>query len=144
MRKGAKQMEKIAKIIAEELKIKESQVDSTIKLIDDGNTIPFIARYRKEATGGLSDETLRDLGERLNYLRNLQARKEEVKGSIEGQGKLTEELSIKIENAKTLAEVEDLYRPYKQKKRTRATIAKEQGLEPVATIIWEQKEKKIL
>ena len=132
----------ITKIIAEELKVKESQVDATIKLIDDGNTIPFIARYRKEATGGLSDETLRDLGERLNYLRNLETRKQEVVNSIEGQGKLTDEIVIALEMAKTLAEVEDIYRPYKQKKRTRATIAKEKGLEPLADIIYMQKETK--
>ena len=130
----------ITKIIAEELNVKESQVEATIKLIDDGNTIPFIARYRKEATGGLSDETLRDLGERLTYLRNLETRKQEVVNSIEGQGKLTDEIVIALEMAKTLAEVEDIYRPYKQKKRTRATIAKEKGLEPLANIIIEQKE----
>lgn len=130
----------ITKVIAGELNVKESQVEATIKLIDDGNTIPFIARYRKEATGGLSDETLRDLGERLNYLRNLETRKQEVVNSIEGQGKLTDEIIIALEIAKTLAEVEDIYRPYKQKKRTRATIAKEKGLEPLANIIIEQKE----
>ena len=134
----------IKKIIAEELNVKESQVEATIKLIDDGNTIPFIARYRKEATGGLSDETLRDLGERLTYLRNLETRKQEVVNSIEGQGKLTDEIVIALEMAKTLAEVEDIYRPYKQKKRTRATIAKEKGLEPLANIIIEQKEKRKL
>ena len=134
----------ITKIIAEELNVKESQVEATIKLIDDGNTIPFIARYRKEATGGLSDETLRDLGERLTYLRNLETRKQEVVNSIEGQGKLTDEIVIALEMAKTLAEVEDIYRPYKQKKRTRATIAKEKGLEPLANIIIEQKETKKL
>ena len=132
----------ITKIIADELNVKESQVDSTIKLIDDGNTIPFIARYRKEVTGGLSDETLRDLGERLTYLRNLETRKEEVKKSIEGQEKLTDEIVIALELAKTISEVEDIYRPYKQKKRTRATIAKEKGLEPLAQIILEQKETK--
>ena len=134
----------ITKIIAEELNVKESQVEATIKLIDDGNTIPFIARYRKEATGGLSDETLRDLGERLTYLRNLETRKQEVVNSIDGQGKLTDEIVIALEMAKTLAEVEDIYRPYKQKKRTRATIAKEKGLEPLANIIIEQKETRKL
>ena len=132
----------ITKIIAEELGVKESQVEATIKLIDDGNTIPFIARYRKEATGGLSDEQLRDLGERLTYLRNLETRKQEVVNSIEGQGKLTDEIIVALEIAKTLAEVEDIYRPYKQKKRTRATIAKEKGLEPLADIIYIQKETK--
>lgn len=128
----------ITKVIAEELKVKESQVSATIQLIDDGNTIPFIARYRKEATGGLSDEQLRDLGERLTYLRNLDARKEEVKKAIENQEKLTPEIETALELAKTLAEVEDIYRPYKQKKRTRATIAKEKGLEPLAQILYEQ------
>ncbi|MFR0823177.1 MAG: Tex family protein [Clostridia bacterium] len=128
----------ITKVIAEELKVKESQVSATIQLIDDGNTIPFIARYRKEATGGLSDEQLRDLGERLTYLRNLDARKEEVKKAIENQEKLTPEIETALELAKTLAEVEDIYRPYKQKKRTRATIAKEKGLGPLAQILYEQ------
>lgn len=132
----------ITKIIAEELQVKEGQVDATIKLIDEGNTIPFIARYRKEATGGLSDEQLRDLGERLIYLRNLQTRKEEVKNSIENQGKLTDEIVIALELARTLAEVEDIYRPYKQKKRTRATIAKEKGLEPLTEIIIKQEDKR--
>ena len=115
---------RIANAIAEELNVRSIQVEKTIELIDGGNTIPFIARYRKEVTGGLSDETLRDLGERLTYLRNLESRKEEVKKSIEEQGKLTEELSNSIENSKTLAEVEDIYRPYKPKKKTRATVAK--------------------
>ncbi len=133
-------MEKMIQIIANELNIKYKQVESTIKLIDEGNTIPFIARYRKEVTGGLSDEVLRDLGDRLNYLRNLEARKQEVTKSIESQGKLTEELVLAIEGATTLAEVEDIYRPYKQKKRTRATIAKEKGLEPLANIIEAQEE----
>ena len=135
-------MDKIIKIIAQELNIKEKQVEATIKLIDEGNTIPFIARYRKEVTGGLSDEILRDLGERLTYLRNLEKRKEEVTKSIEEQGKLTEEIMANLENAQTLAEVEDIYRPYKPKKKTRATIAKAKGLEPLANIIMEQKETK--
>lgn len=134
-------MEKIIKTIAEELNIKTIQVENTIKLIDEGNTIPFIARYRKEATGGLSDETLRELGERLNYLRNLEQRKSEVLNSIEEQGKLTDEILQAVGIAKTLAEVEDIYRPYKQKKKTRATVAKAKGLEPLAQIIIEQKEK---
>ena len=137
-------MEKIIKTIAEELKIKEFQVEKTIGLIDEGNTIPFIARYRKEVTGGLSDETLRELGDRLNYLRNLETRKQEVTKSIEEQGKMTDEIAKSIELAKTLAEVEDIYRPYKQKKKTRATIAKAKGLEPLAEIIFEQKETKPL
>ena len=136
--------EKIAKRIAEELNIKLLQVTKTIELIDEGNTIPFIARYRKEVTGGLSDEQLRDLGEKLTYNRNLEARKEEVKTSIENQGKLTDEIVKSLEEAKILAEVEDIYRPYKQKKKTRATIAKAKGLEPFADIIEEQKETKPL
>ena len=127
-------MDKIIKIIAQELNIKENQVEATIKLIDEGNTIPFIARYRKEVTGGLSDEILRDLGERLTYLRNLEKRKEEVTKSIDEQGKLTEEIMANLENAQTLAEVEDIYRPYKPKKKTRATIARAKGLEPLANI----------
>ena len=104
-------MEKIIKIIAEELNIKESQVDKTVRLIDDGNTIPFIARYRKEVTGNLSDEVLRDLNDRLTYLRSLQKRKEEITKSIEEQGKMTEELARTVDSAITLAEVEDIYRP---------------------------------
>ena len=107
-------MDKIVKTIAEELGIKPSQVENTIKLIDEGNTIPFIARYRKEVTGGLSDEILRNLGERLTYLRNLETRKEEIVKSIEEQGKLTDEILQAVAIAKTLAEVEDIYRPYKQ------------------------------
>ena len=133
-------MEKIIKTIAQELGVKNEQVEATIKLIDEGNTIPFIARYRKEVTGGLSDETLRDLGERLNYLRNLEKRKEEVVKSIEEQGKLTDEIMQAVAIAQTLAEVEDIYRPYKQKKKTRATVAKAKGLEPLAKIIIEQQE----
>ena len=133
-------MDKIIKTIAEELGIKEKQVENAIKLIDEGNTIPFIARYRKEVTGGLSDEILRDLGERLTYLRNLEQRKEEVVKSIDEQGKLTDEILQAVAIAKTLAEVEDIYRPYKQKKKTRATVAKAKGLEPLANIILEQKE----
>ena len=127
--------------ITEELNVKRWQVDAAVKLIDEGNTIPFIARYRKEATGGLSDEQLRILGERLTYLRNLEKRKEEVRNSIENQGKLTDEIVGQLENAVTLSEVEDIYRPYKQKKRTRATIAKEKGLEDLANIILAQNEK---
>ena len=137
-------MKKIEQIIAEELNIKVQQVENTIKLIDEGNTIPFIVRYRKEVTGGLSDEVLRTFGERLNYLRNLEKRKEEVTNSIEEQGKLTEEIVKDLENAITLAEVEDIYRPYKQKKKTRATVAKAKGLEPLAEIILAQEETKNL
>ena len=134
-------MSKIVDIIAQELQIKQKQVESTINLIDEGNTIPFIARYRKEVTGGLSDEILRNLGERLTYLRNLEERKQEVIKSIDSQGKLTDKIIKDLENSKTLAEVEDIYRPYKQKKRTRATIAKEKGLEDLANIIFKQEEK---
>lgn len=135
------QQKNIINTIAEQLNVKPIQVEKTVELIDGGNTIPFIARYRKEATGGLSDEILRELEEKLTYLRNLEARKQEVKTSIENQGKLTDEIIASLENAKTLAEVEDIYRPYKQKKKTRATIAKAKGLEPLADIILEQKEK---
>ena len=135
-------MNKIINTIAEELNIKPNQVESTVKLIDEGNTIPFIARYRKEVTGGLSDEILRDLGERLTYLRNLEKRKEEIIKSIDEQGKLTDEILQAVAIAKTLSEVEDIYRPYKQKKKTRATVAKAKGLEPLAKIIIEQKEVK--
>ncbi len=130
-------MDIIAKL-AKELSVKPWQVESTVKLIDDGNTIPFIARYRKELTGELSDTVLRELNERLTYLRNLENRKDEVIRLIDEQGKLTEELKASIEKAEVLQEVEDLYRPYKQKKRTRATIAKEKGLEPLAEIILKQ------
>ena len=125
----------IAKVIAKELNIKISQVEATIQLIDEGSTIPFIARYRKEVTGSLNDEVLRDLYERLNYLRNLEERKETVLASITEQEKLTPELEKQIRDAMTLVAVEDLYRPYKQKRRTRATIAKEKGLEELANII---------
>ena len=134
-------MEKIINILSEELKVKNTQVENAIKLIDEGNTIPFIARYRKEVTGGLSDETLRDLGERLTYLRNLEERKQEIVNSIEEQGKLTEEIKNAVNEAKTLAEAEDIYRPFKQKKKTRATIAKAKGLEPLSQIIYMQEEK---
>ena len=135
-------MEEIIAKIAEELSVKNTQIENAVKLIDEGNTIPFIARYRKEVTGGLSDEQLRILGERLNYLRNLEQRKEEVVKSIEEQGKLTDEILQAIAVAQTLADVEDIYRPYKQKKKTRATVAKAKGLEPLAEIIIAQKETK--
>lgn len=125
----------IVKKIAEELKIKPWQVEAVIKLIDEGNTIPFIARYRKEAHGTLNDEKLRQLDERLTYLRNLEDRKETVLASIEEQGKLTEELKKQIMEAETQVLLEDLYRPYRPKRRTRATIAKEKGLEGLANII---------
>ena len=128
----------IAKKIAEELEIKVTQVEAAVKLIDEGCTIPFIARYRKEVTGALNDEQLRNLDERLKYLRNLEDRKTQVLASIEEQGKLTEELKAAITAAETMVLVEDLYRPYKQKRRTRATIAKEKGLEPLAQFIYAQ------
>lgn len=130
----------IIQILQDELKIKRTQVQNTIQLIDEGNTIPFIARYRKELTGGLNDEILRQFGERYTYLLNLEARKAQVTKSIEEQGKLTEELALAIEKAMTATEVEDLYLPYRPKKRTRATIAKEKGLESLAKMMIEQKE----
>ncbi len=131
----------IAKKIAEELQIKAGQAEAAIKLIDEGCTIPFIARYRKEVTGSLNDEQLRNLDERLRYLRNLEDRKAQVIESIKEQGKLTDELRAQIEAAQTMVLVEDLYRPYKQKRRTRATIAKEKGLEPLAEYIMKQDAK---
>ena len=130
-------MDIIAKL-AEEFHIRTAQVEQTVALIDEGNTIPFIARYRKEVTGGLSDVVLRDLDERLKYLRNLKERKEEVLRLIEEQGKLTEELKAEIEKAEVLQRVEDLYKPFKQKKATRASKAKEKGLEPLAMILHAQ------
>ena len=130
--------------ITEELNVKRWQVDAAVKLIDEGNTIPFIARYRKEATGTLDDEQLRKLFERLTYLRNLEEKKEQVLSSIEEQGKLTEELRAQITAAETLVVVEDLYRPYRPKRRTRATIAKEKGLEPLAALITLQNAKRPL
>ena len=131
-------METIVQILARELGRKEEHIQNVITLLDEGNTIPFIARYRKEMHGTMDDTTLRTLADRLTYLRNLDKRREEVKASIEGQGKLTEELSAAIDTAATLAEVEDLYRPYKPKRRTRATIAKEKGLEPLAQLLFAQ------
>ncbi len=124
--------------LARELGQKPEHVENVITLLDEGNTIPFIARYRKELHGSMDDTTLRALETRLQYLRNLAERKAEVCKSIENQGKLTQALSATIENAQTLAEVEDLYRPYKQKRRTRATVAKEKGLEPLALAIYAQ------
>ena len=128
----------IAEILSQELGQKLQYVQNVIDLMDEGNTIPFIARYRKEMHGAMDDTVLRNLETRLTYLRNLQERRDEVKKSIENQGKLTEELSAAIDNAVTLAEVEDLYRPYKQKRRTRASIAREKGLEPLAEAIFAQ------
>ena len=131
-------METISQILARELDKPLSHIDNVISLLDEGNTIPFIARYRKELHGAMDDTSLRALAERLEYLRNLQQRRETVKKSIEEQGKLTEELSQAIDGAETLAALEDLYRPYKQKRRTRATVAKEKGLEPLAQLLFEQ------
>ncbi len=131
-------MDKMMMQLAGELGIREEQAAAAVKLIDEGNTIPFIARYRKEVTGALNDEVLRNLNERLTYLRNLEEKKNQVISSIEEQGKLTEELKNKILSAKTLVAVDDLYRPYRPKKRTRATIAKEKGLEPLAQLIYLQ------
>ena len=131
-------MDKIAKILMDEFQLKEFQVTNTLKLIDEGNTIPFIARYRKEATGELTDETLRNLYERLEYLRGIEAKKADVKRLIDEQGLLTDELTAAIENAKTVTELDDIYRPYRPKRRTRATIAKEKGLEPLSEIIFAQ------
>lgn len=134
----------ILKIIQQELDVKLSQIEAAVQLIDEGNTIPFIARYRKEVTGSLNDEQLRKLEERLQYLRNLEEKKQQVLNTIEEQGKLTEELRGQIESANTLVEVEDLYRPYRPKRRTRATIAKEKGLEPLAALIQLQLTKEPL
>ena len=131
-------MENIVTLLAQELGQKEEYVQNVVTLLDEGNTIPFIARYRKEQHGAMDDTALRTLEERLQYLRNLQKRREEVISSITEQGKMTEELAKAIQNAATLAEVEDLYRPYKQKRRTRASVAKEKGLEPLADILWAQ------
>ncbi len=131
-------MPSISQSLAQELGQKEEYIQNVIRLVDEGNTIPFIARYRKELHGAMDDTLLRTLFDRLQYLRNLAQRREEVKRTIEGQGKLTEELARAIDEAATLAEVEDLYRPYKQKRRTRATAAKEKGLEPLANLIWTQ------
>lgn len=131
-------MDPMIQALAEELGKKTQHIENVVKLLDEGNTVPFIARYRKEMHGSMDDTTLRNLETRLNYLRNLQQRKNEVLQSIENQGKLTEELKQAVEKALTLAEVEDVYRPYKQKRRTRATIAREKGLEPLAQAIFEQ------
>ena len=130
-------MDIIAKI-SEELGVKDWQVKAAVELIDEGCTIPFIARYRKEKTGSLNDEELRNLGERLTYLRNLEEKKAQVISAIESQEKLTPELKKQIKEAQTLVSVEDLYRPYRPKRRTRAMIAKENGLEPLAQLIASQ------
>ena len=128
----------INKKLAEEFKLRQEQVDNAVSLIDDGKTIPFIARYRKELTGSLDDQLLRELNDRLTYLRNLENRKSEVSSSIEEQGKLTDEISAALEKAVTLVEVEDIYRPFKPKRKTRASVAREKGLEPLAEFIMAQ------
>ena len=125
--------------LTEQFGLQKWQVENTVKLIDEGNTIPFIARYRKEAHGTLDDQVIRELSERLEYLRNLDKRREEVRASIEGQEKMTEEIAAALDKAATLAEIEDIYRPFRPKRRTRASIAKEKGLEPLADEIFEQK-----
>ena len=130
----------IVKTLAEEFNIKEEQVTATIELIDEGNTIPFISRYRKEVTGSLDDATLRDLNDRLQYLRNLEERRETVSKIIEEQGKLTPEITFALNNAKTLVEIEDIYRPYKPARKTRASVARAKGLEPLANYIMEQRD----
>ena len=129
-------MDPMIQTLARELGRTEEQVQNVVNLIDEGATIPFIARYRKELHGSMDDQLLRQLADRLQYLRNLDQRKTEVKTSIDNQGKLTDELSAAIDSAATLAEVEDLYRPYKQKRRTRATIAREKGLSPLADLLF--------
>ena len=130
----------ILKTLAEEFKIKEEQVKETVALIDEGNTIPFISRYRKEVTGGLDDATLRDLNDRLNYLRKMDERREEISNLIDAQGKLTPEITFALNNAKTLVELEDMYLPYRPKRKTRASVARDKGLEPLANYIMEQRD----
>ena len=127
--------------LKEELGVEKWQVEAAVKLIDEGNTIPFISRYRKEVTGSLNDEVLRNLDERLKYLRGLEEKKQQVLSSIEEQGKLTPELKAKIISAETMVAVDDLYRPYRQKRKTRASVAREKGLEGLARIILEQETK---
>lgn len=131
-------MQKIIEILSKEFSQKSEHIKNVISLIDEGNTIPFIARYRKELHGSMDDQMLREISERLQYIRNLDKRREEIKASIESQGKLTEELVSAIEEATVLAELEDIYRPYKQKRRTRATVAREKGLEPLAALLFAQ------
>ena len=132
-------MEEIVRILAQELGQKEEYIENVIRLLDEGNTIPFIARYRKELHGAMDDTSLRSLETRLQYLRGLQERREAIRRAIEEQGKLTEELDAQLLAAQTLAELEDLYRPYKPKRRTRATVAREKGLEPLAKLLYAQK-----
>ena len=128
----------IVKILSDEFSVKEHYVKNIIDLIDADNTIPFIARYRKEATGSCDDQVLRELSDRLTYLRNFEKRKEEISASITESGNMTDEIAKSIENASTLAELEDIYRPFRPKKQTRATMAKAKGLEPLAILILNQ------
>ena len=125
--------------LAKELNIKSTQAEGAVKLIDEGNTIPFIARYRKEVTGSMDDQVLRTLADRLEYLRNLEATREKIKATIEEQGAMTEELAAAIDAASTMTELDDIYRPYRPKRKTRASVAKAKGLEPLALMIYEQK-----
>ena len=127
--------------IKQEFSLTKEHVDNIISLLDQGNTVPFIARYRKELTGHIDDQVLRSLLDRLNYLRNLEKRKQEIEKSITEQGKMTDEIALALNNAETMTEVEDVYRPFKQKKKTRATVAISKGLSPLAEIIWAQNEK---
>jgi len=131
----------INKTLAEEFKLRQEQIDNTVALLDDDKTIPFIARYRKELTGSLDDQVLREIADRLTYLRNLEKRKGEIISSITEQEKMTDEIMSAIENAKTLVEVEDIYRPFKPKRKTRASVAREKGLEPLAELILTQDKK---
>ena len=130
----------ILKTLAQEFSVKEEQVEATVALIDEGNTIPFISRYRKEVTGSLDDATLRDLYDRLQYLRKMEERRTEISSLIEAQGKLTPEITFALNNAKTLVELEDIYLPYRPKRKTRASVARDKGLEPLANYILEQKD----
>ena len=125
--------------LSEETGIRLSQVEAAVKLLDEGNTVPFISRYRKEATGGLDDTALRGLCERLNYLRNLEEKKNDTKNLIDAQGKLTPEIVQAIDDAETITEVDDIYRPFRPKRKTRASVAKERGLEPLASLIAEMR-----
>ena len=131
----------IIKTLAEEFKLREEQVEKTVALIDGGDTIPFIARYRKEVTGSLDDAVLRDLNDRLEYLRNIEKRKEEVKSLIDAQGKLTPEIEAAIMAAKTITEVDDIYRPFRPKRKTRASIAREKGLVGLSELLMKQEIK---
>lgn len=128
----------ICEILCQEFHLKPAQCENVLRLIDEGNTIPFIARYRKEQTGSLDDQLLREIYERLQYLRGMEKRRDEILAALEGQGNLTDELSAKLNAATTMTELEDLYRPFRPKRRTRATIAKERGLEPLALLLLMQ------